>query len=122
MPPSHSPDCIDNNCLEIFSSNLALEDPTRGLDLPWVTCDSLHAAVAFRLALKIQSDLMEDLEAARRCGNGGSDAHTVRIDIGESTVHFMRSDLERACGCATTIFTLDENLSPCVIMGMRYWE
>ncbi|KAL0070565.1 hypothetical protein AAF712_002404 [Marasmius tenuissimus] len=122
MSPSHSPECIDNNCLNVLSSNLVFEDPMAGYDLPWFTCDSRHEAVAFRLSLKIHPDLVEDLEEARVCNNGLPDSHTVRVDVGESAVQFLRSDLDQACGCATEVFALDENLCPCVIMGMRCWE
>ncbi|KAK1234352.1 hypothetical protein PQX77_002443 [Marasmius sp. AFHP31] len=122
MSPSHSPDCIDNNCLDLLSSNLVFENPMDGHDLPWFTRDSRHEAVAFRLSLKIHPDLVEDLEEARVCNNGLPDPHTVRVDIGESNVRFLRSDLDRACGCATEVFALGEHLSPCVVMGMRCWE
>ncbi|KAL0058519.1 hypothetical protein AAF712_014796 [Marasmius tenuissimus] len=84
--------------------------------------EAAPAGATGKVLVSVEPDLVVDLEAARTCDSDVSDAHTVCVDVRDLTVHFLRSDLARACSCATEIFALDESFSLCVIMGMRYWE
>ncbi|KAL0061225.1 hypothetical protein AAF712_011984 [Marasmius tenuissimus] len=124
MPSSHSPDCVDNTCLEVFASNLAFDDPNIGIDIPWFHCPIQRDAVLFRLTLKIHPDLVEDLDDARKCSQASVVTHAVSIQATEQRVSFVRSNQGVDCGCSITdhIFQVDHMLSRCILHGLKCWE